>query len=555
MVPFPMLPTPSSAERRLYERFLEDLDEAYVCYHSVDWVMAGPDGPIQGEADFVVAHAEDGVLVLEVKGGGLSYDPASRRWSQAGLSGRHQLDEDPFHQARDEMHSLVRILKAQPGWDRWRPSYGYGLGVPDARYETEAHPGAPAAVVIDRDDMDRLPERVREVMAHWKTQGRRFGAEGMNALALALGQRVEVRLPLGLAFDEDDRKIVELTEDQAWIRAWVMRRRRALVTGPAGSGKTLLAVEIARRLTMAGNRTLLTCFNRRIAEYLRRTTEGLRQLQAVHFHRLCFEMAQRAGLPMPGGQDQPDGSPFFEHDLPALLMDAAARLGPQFDVIVVDEAQDFRDWWWPALLATHIDPDHGPLYLFADDNQNLYGSDTGTFPVGPDDVCPSLPANVRNTRAIHEFVSVFYRGDTVPAAKGPEGRAVTILAYRDEEDLAHLLGVVLENLVTEEGVPVDDIVVLTPSRKAKSQLRRGGQAGRFRLSEDPLPGEVLATTVHSFKGLESRVVILAEVGERHEEDLERYLYVGGSRARVHLIVLATERVAHRLRDLVGVSGP
>jgi len=64
MVPFPMLPTDSAAERRLYEGFLEQLDESFVVYHSVDWVIAGPHGPDEGEADFVIAHPELGVLCV-----------------------------------------------------------------------------------------------------------------------------------------------------------------------------------------------------------------------------------------------------------------------------------------------------------------------------------------------------------------------------------------------------------------------------------------------------------------------------------------------------------
>src|SRR5438093_12421551 len=101
MVPFPMLPTVSSAERRLYEGFLSQASDEYVVYHSVDWVLGSKDGgpPVQGEADFVVAHPVDGILVLEAKGGELAYDPATRRWSQGGRTGRHFLDEDPFHQA------------------------------------------------------------------------------------------------------------------------------------------------------------------------------------------------------------------------------------------------------------------------------------------------------------------------------------------------------------------------------------------------------------------------------------------------------------------------
>jgi hypothetical protein len=136
--------------------------------------------------------------------------------------------------------------------------------------------------------------------------------------------------------------------------------------------------------------------------------------------------------------------------------------------------------------------------------------------------------------------------------RGPEGRPVEVLSYRDEGDLVHLLALVLKNLQAES-VALDDVVVLTPAGSAKSLLHRRGSVDGFRLVEEPEPGAVLICSVHGFKGLERSVVILAELGERHEEDLDRYLYVGGSRARSHLIVLATEPVAKRLRVLAGVA--
>jgi hypothetical protein len=551
MVPFPMLPSDSTAERRLYEGFLEQLDDAYVVYHSVDWVLADAKGRVEGEADFVIAHPVDGVLALEAKGGRLSYDPATRRWSQSGRSGTHHLDEDPFHQAKDEMHSLVQILSAQPGWKRWMPSYGYGVALPDGTYDEPAHPSAPAEIVIDRGDLKRLAERVPEVMRYWRRSGRTFGAEGMDALAMALGYRVEVRTPLKLEFSDEDKKIVELTEDQAWILAFIAHRRRAAVSGPAGCGKTLLAIAIAKRLATAGHRTLLTCFNKGLAEHLRASTSELPNLDVRHFHQLCVDLAAEAGLTLP------DVSPDTEHDyferrLPELLSVAAAKLGPRYDAIVVDEAQDFREWWWPALLALQADPDDGMLYLFADDNQNMYG---GTLPLGDEARLPPLQANLRNTKAIGEFVSIFYDGRIKPEAKGPEGRPPQILGYRDGDDLAHLLGVVLTNLVEEEHVPLEDIVVLTPSGSSKSSLRRRGVVNGFTLSETVEPGTVLTASIHGFKGLERPVVILAELGDKHREDLAQYLYVGGSRARNELIVLATEEVAKDLRDLARAPGP
>jgi hypothetical protein len=551
MVPFPMLPTDSAAERRLYEGFLEQLGDEFVIYHSVDWVVGGRAGRDEGEADFVITHPELGLLALEVKGGRVAFDPVTKRWTQTGHSGTHVLDEDPFHQAKGAMHSLVRILEGQPGWERWKPSFGFGVAFPDGLYETAAHPGAPAEIVIDRDDLSRLAERVPPVMRSWARPGRRFGAEGMDAVAMALGFRVEVRTPLKLRFDEEDKKIVELTTDQAWVLAFVLHRRRAAVVGPAGSGKTLLAISVAQQLATAGHRTLLTCFNRRLGDHLRASVGEAEGIDVATFHELCVRMAKEAGVELPPEETGP-GSPFFEHRLPEALAEAATRLGPRYDAIVVDEAQDFREWWWPALLSLQTDPDDGLLYVFADDNQNLYG---GALPVGEEDRVGPIASNLRNTRQIGEFVSVFYKGEQEPIARGPEGEPVEILGYEREDDLERLLAVVLRNLVDEEQVPLEDIVVLTPAGKDKSRLRSAGAVDGFRLSETVEPGTVLATSVHAFKGLERPVVILAELGEKHLEDLHQYLYVGGSRARNHLVVLAAEPVARELRRITGVTGP
>ena len=551
MVPFPMLPTDSTAERRLYEGFLEQLDDAYVVYHSVDWVLAGRNGPDEGEADFVIAHPEHGMLVLEAKGGSIRYDPATRRWTQSGRSGAHRLDEDPFHQGKGEMHSLSRILEAQSGWDRWRPSLGFGVAFPDGRYDLAAHPGAPSEVAIDRDDLRRLRERVEEILRYWARPGRRFGAEGMEALAFALGYRVEVHTPLKLRFDEEDRKIVELTQDQAWVLSFVTNRRRAAVTGPAGSGKTLLALQVAKRLADKANRTLLTCFNKRLADHLRESVVGVEHLDVTHFHQLCVDLANEAGIVLPEPSTEPN-STAFEHGLPEALADAAAKLGPRYDAIVVDEGQDFREWWWPALLAVHRDPDDGPFYVFADASQNLYG---GALPIPEEERLGPIGHNLRNTKQIAEFVSVFYEGDEKPASRGPAGRPVEIIGYEDDEGLARLLAAVVTNLVEEEQVPIEDIALLTPSGSGKSRLRARESIAGFRLTESVEPGTLLATSVHAFKGLERPVVILAELGDKHAEDLRRYLYVGASRARNHLIVLAAEPVARELRRLSGVTGP
>jgi hypothetical protein len=549
-----MLPTESSAERRLYEGFLSQLADDYVVYHSVEWVLA-PEEPngqvVQGECDFLIAHPEDGLLVLEAKAGGVSYDPKFRQWRQAGRGNDHIL-EDPFQQAHGEMDSLVEILEHQPDWDRWRPSYGYGVAFPDAIFDHDANNGARAAWAIDKDDMNRLAGRVKEVMGAWRHTNRRFGRAGMEALQAALGIRVEVRSPLRFEYDEGDRRIVELTEDQTYVLSYVRKLHRAAIVGPAGSGKTLLASQLAKRLAESGNETLLTCINDRLAEHLRETSGTVRHLDVRSFRELCTTFAEEAGIPVPPRPQQPDqAATYFDTDLPGLLAEAAEKLGPRFDAMIVDEAQDFLPDWWPILMKLHTHSEDGYLFLFADSNQRTA---RGSQPKDMVELSFPLPANMRNTKPIHEFVSVFHQGEETPDARDANGPPVEVIAYREPWELPRLLVIVLKNL-GDQGVPLKDVVLLAPDTAGVSHLARAGELNGFKLSGEPAPGTLLTSTIQSFTGLERQVVILTGIGPGTDDELAKVLYVGGSRARNHLIVLAEEPVAREIRLLAGISKP
>jgi hypothetical protein len=386
-----------------------------------------------------------------------------------------------------------------------RPSYGYGVAFPDSKFDRDANPEARAAWAIDRDDMDRLDERVREIMAAWRHPGRHFGNAGIQGLRAALGLRVEVRTPLQFNFDEGDRRIVELTEDQAFVLAYITKLHRAAIVGPAGSGKTLLAIQLAKRLAAGENETLLTCFNKRLAQYLSQSAGTDRHLHVLQFHDLCLTLARQAGLDIPPPPAEPTEAPsYFDVVLPDLLPAAVEVLGPRFRAMVVDEAQDFLPEWWPKLMTLHTHSEDGYLSLFADSNQNIYG---GSRPEALVDLAFPLPTNLRNSQSIHEFVSVFYQGDTAPKDGNGPGPPVEIISYHDDE-LTHVLLSVLKNL-DEDGIPLRDVVVLTPDSAGATLLGRMKELNGFQLPEEPEPGQLLVSSVQSFKGLERPVAILA----------------------------------------------
>src|SRR5207247_660554 len=212
------------------------------------------------------------------------------------------------------------------------------------------------------------------------------------------------------------------------------------------------------------------------------------------------------------------------------------------DAVIVDEGQDFRENWWLSLQCLLRDSDNGILYIFYDDNQNLYQPnqhiplETAPFP---------LIENCRNTQIIHDFIRQFYRADHSTIARGPVGRSVDIQRYDSKDELKRYLRRQLHRLIVEQEVPADEIVVLTPHARDHSVLWKLGSFGNIQLVDHPTgaSGEVFCTTIHEYKGLESPVIILTEIEPDWAPELKKLLYIGASRACNHLIMIVNNTLS------------
>ena len=203
-----------------------------------------------------------------------------------------------------------------------------------------------------------------------------------------------------------------------------------VVTGCAGSGKTMLAVEQAKRLAAKGERVLFVCFNRALRDHLQAKREK-KGVDFYTFHALCRRLARHGGRRadrLPSGEAP---QTFWDEEMPLALMEAIEELGPQYDALFVDEAQDTRDLWLEALMTTLEDPDEAHVWLFMDDNQRVYEQQLDV----PGEFHPfDLTVNCRNTQAIHREVIKKYAGEVIPEATGPEGRAVELYNTKDQPD-------------------------------------------------------------------------------------------------------------------------
>jgi len=550
MVPTPMLPGAVPAEVAFYEGVRGQLDERFVAYHGINWLRLER-GQVreEGESDFLIAHPDLGVLVIEVKGGDeFTFDPNSRRWRRRTGSHWKDIPKDPFVQAQQSVHWLLDELRDIPGSDKWMPSVGHAVAFPDGNYDGEAHPAAPEELVIDHRAMIVLATRIPAIMKMHARGGRTFGDQGMRWLHQSLGCRVEVMVSLGTRLDEARVHMHDLTDEQLYVAALLERMPRAGISGTAGSGKSLLALLIARSLARRGKRTLVTCFNKRLAGSMRESLADEANITVSHFHELAYEIVTRDAQPLPvPAENTTADARFFVEDLPEQLALAAETMpdADKFDAIVVDEAQDFRASYWDALMKLHRTPADGPLYLFSDEAQNIY--DGVSLPLEPSELLPPLMVNHRNSAEIQTFLAAL-RGDLdfVPHEDAARTGPVLVQSYADPDAMVKQIAARLDHLIRKDEVDLEDIVLLTPSKAENSAVRGRPELAGIPLSEDVSPGTLLTSSLHGFKGLERQVVLLAELGERGhitDQRAREYLYVGSSRASLHLEIFATPDMA------------
>lgn len=545
-----------SAEARLYDNLAVQLSRDWTTVYGAAWLgPLRPGGePQDGEVDFVVAHPSQGVLLIEVKGGAIRYDSEHRTWISRDRKGvDHSID--PFDQVRRNKYALIEKVRSHPGWrDRWVEMF-HAVAFPDVeRPRTELAPDAPPEIIIGKDDLSNLPHRLEEIFDYWHGQQDRPLEDGDRLVRVAvdvLGRSIELRNPLRLQIREEEEEFVRLTQDQFRTLDILSRVRRAAMGGCAGSGKTFLAVEKAKRLATSGNRTLLTCYNRPLAAFLSERCEGVDRLEVMTFHRLCKKAADEAGVHLPEIDDESAPSVFREEMPEALLQAMEALPALRYDAIVVDEGQDFEDTWWIALERSLVDSDYGILYIFYDTNQILY-RDRGQLPSGLVEV--PLSENLRNTRSIFQFVSCYYRGGDSPEARGPVGRTPEVLSYSDAPGMRRQVSRVLSRLIGIEGLDNSDIIVLTPRALEGSALLAGQLDGHLQLVPDSLTSnrQIQVSTVHRFKGLERPVVILTELEQLSGRESDALMYVAVSRPRSHLIVIARAELVDQLAG-VGIG--
>jgi hypothetical protein len=537
----------SRAEIIFYQACKKKLPDTYHIFHSVSWISRSSGKASDGEADFLICHPEQGFIVVEVKGGRIRADMASGTWTSIDHAGETHKISNPFRQASNGKYNILSKIKEHKDWQKLNLKWinaGHAAFFPNVDDARKLQgPDAPAEIIGDRADLDDLRTWVDGVFDYWSgtersSNGKPLGPAGIQFLRKLFARIVEARPLLSTKLANEEEERLQLTSQQVQILDLLSRQRRVAISGGAGTGKTVLALEKARRLASDGFNTLLTCYNTPLSDYLRQISEDEENLTVIGFHKLCKDLVDKASFEsgrnlLDEARSSYPGKDIWDHHYPIALAYALEILELRFDAIVVDEGQDFGDEFWFPIEFLLKDADASPLYIFYDENQNVY-TRVSTFPT---DTAPiTLNINCRNTKQIHNAAYHYYAGAPIDAPP-IDGDDIHIIDATSPEKQAKKICELVTKLITTEKIEASSISILIADRIRRKRYQE--LLDKFTLPSgiywgkvnENSPKSITVETVARFKGLESSVLILWGLDSITPDEKRETLYVGISRAK------------------------
>ncbi|MGB8858296.1 MAG: nuclease-related domain-containing protein [Ilumatobacteraceae bacterium] len=556
------LPTPLNVGERLVLDCLAALDDEWIIYVQP---RLGLDQP-----DFITAHPTFGVCAVEVKDWsiGIYRQDDDGRIEMRRQGGWVRTDEAPRYQAhryRGAIHErLTALTDEAPPFAQVR-----GVVVMPRCTTWQAKAAIAKSAVADGerwvevygyDDLQHDPTLV--LTGSRQPVVRHVTPAGLDALRRSLAEpeaHSDQRLPLSLSAAAAN---IEANPRDARIRR---------VRGSAGCGKSLGLAARAARLSLEGKEVLVLTYNSTLPHYLRDLAArrcrdigaSLNHITFTHLHELCHRAVDDARL----AGAQPAIIP-----LPGVLTDWEAKIdqgieayrlgyGPRFDAVLVDEGQDFSLKWW-NMLRQHVCRPDGELLLVADPTQDVYGQRAwtdeermlgagfsgpwtelrGSYRMPPDLtplvaefaqlhlsdwlVNPAVPSD--HPQRVGQYKPTVKRWVNTERGEscGKRLGAEVVRMLRENPDLApsdvvflanHREGLEAVKVITDAGYDVQHVFGNTNAEKRERKMRFYGSAAG-----------VKGCTVHSFKGWESRAVLMS-VG--WGDEARRLAYVGLTRVK------------------------
>ena len=568
MIPPTIAPNAPKGERLLFAKLKGDAaTNNWTVLHSFD--IRRHITRQEGEADMLVIIPGHGILCLEVKGCKVARKDGLWEYPYGTSS------VGPFRQAADAAHSIRNFLSQK---DRSLAGLLFHSAVIFTEIDfseksLEWHPWQ----IVGLTDLLRLPISALLVRvlyhAHSHLQASPIGCNWYNdelsrpqikqseTIAKLLRCDFEFAASGRLEMDATEAAIFKFTEEQFEAIDHLQCNQRMLFTGPAGTGKTFLAIEAARRSIRNKRATVLICFNNLLGDWLTIQTENLAleaELSTVPFYVGTFAslMLQIAKISVP----EKANSTFWNDDLPRLAVNALLSdeiVFPTFDVMLVDEAQDLLSEKYLDVMGLMLSRgfNGGNWAMFGDfERQTIYtdpGKDGGVTLLKA--LCENavftyrLRINCRNSLRIAEAVMItagLSPGYSRVLRDAASSDVEPVFYRKSIDQISALLATVTKLLQTFK--PSEIVILSTRADTNSCAFEATLRSSEIRFvpyrKARGESNEVRFCSVHLFKGLEAAAVVLTDVEQLEGDLVKSLLYVGMTRARIQLYILMHDRV-------------
>lgn len=498
--------------------YAEKLPTNWIVLYGVTWFLRVRNNSwSEGEADFVIISPETGLVVVEVKGGAIGRDDIG--WYSIDRFGEKHRIKDPALQAANCKHNLLRYIKEQPEFQVRNIPARHMVCFPNVRSNDAPNLiEVPREMMILSDDLENLQSRIQKFTDRnyddIGTTNVRLTPKECSSIADILKPNFNCPNRWSTQAKKQNEIMNALTEEQAYLWDIMEGNDRISLSGPAGSGKTILGLKLIKTVIENGGSALALMPSTALQSFYSTAIDNDRLSVASYNDTI---------------------------NVP--------RENNTYSIVVIDEAQDISEDRWLYLYETYNIEESQKLLCIFDSNQRLNKAGC---------ICPleklvplRLTKILRNTKPIGNFSTKFFLDSKPCSVVGPDGMKVQYTELLDEDELAPEVIKLITHYVGTEGFDYSDIVVLFADN-AKTAFKRAGNINNplgvsFRSSKgyessyvhkSPV---VLAESVFAFRGLESKIVILAGLDNLPKDLRANACYVGASRARniLHLVGLRT----------------
>lgn len=508
--------TNSRAELRVFDKLNESFanDFSYVALHSLN--LTKHRSKRFGEADFVLV-CKFGLYVLEVKGGGIQHHAG--KWFTTNRENETFQIQDPFRQAETALHAINKSIREFGEFSHLKLPIGYGVVFPDVNWDQKGSEWD-LRTICDLKNFKNFERWLKNFFQYWQSKpdnSKLLTPDQIKSLKRYLRPNFEFIEPLHEKLSKIEDSAVQLTEDQYRCLDFIAANTRVLCSGGAGTGKTFLAAELARRFGNEDRDVLFVCKSNWLRHYLE---------PRIHNEYVTLSTIGSATLDM-------------------------RRAGiDNYNVLIVDEGQDLFNFEDIEVLESLLRGgfENGEWYIFHDIN-NQSGLFAGEADADQSkevfeylrDYAPTnipLTSNCRNTENILKKVQNSLKLDMGNKGTGVGPEVVEFSVFSDEA-CEKLEGEI--NRLLKDGVPSESITILSPLSYEKSivsklpnQIRRKiVKLDDFSIRSFPVD-DISFSEIKNFKGLENDVIIVVDLPSvaftQNTPNKVQY-YVAMSRAR------------------------